>query len=124
VLDNKTILVLDDEELLLSYLVNDLRSAGYRAFGMESKRLGLHWMKEHRPDLVISDIYSPQMNGFEFINALKADPDLAHTPVIVVSGAADSEAAAKAMQLGAFEVFKKPCDLKELRGAIQKALRK
>lgn len=81
-LDNKTILVLDDEELLLSYLVNDLRSAGYRAFGMESKRLGLHWMKEHRPDLVISDIYSPQMNGFEFINALKADPDLAHTPVI------------------------------------------
>jgi DNA-binding NtrC family response regulator len=122
VLDNKTILVLDDEDLLLTSLVNHLRSAGYRAFGMESKRLGLHWMKEHRPDLVICDIYSPQMNGFEFINPLKADPDLAHTPVIVVSGAVDSERAAKAMKLGAFQVFAKPCDLKELCGAIQKAL--
>jgi DNA-binding response OmpR family regulator len=121
-LDNKAILVLDDEESLLIYLVNEMRSAGYRAYGMESKELALDWMKEHRPDLVISDVSSPGMNGVEFIRALKTHPDLAQTAVIVVSGNINLERAIELKKLGASDVLLKPFQMKELLSAIQETL--
>jgi DNA-binding NtrC family response regulator len=121
-LDNKTILVLDDEESLLAYLIDELRKAGYTAYGIESKRLALHWIQEHRPALVISDINSPDMNGLEFIKALKTHPDLAQTPVIVVSGNINLETAILLKKLGAFDVFTKPFEIKDLFRAIENAL--
>ena len=118
----KTILVLDDEELMVAAIFESLGSAGYRAFGMESKRLALHWIKEHHPDLVITDINAPEMNGFEFIDALKADPELAQTRFIVVSGNVDLTKAIRLSKLGAADVFVKPFEMEELLSRIEETL--
>lgn len=82
----KTILVVDDELGSAEVLSLILEEEGYRAFCAVNGRLGLAQAREVVPDLVIVDYMMPLMNGAEFVAALRADPRLAHTRVILNSG--------------------------------------
>lgn len=89
----KTILVVDDEESLRKVIASNLAQRGYRVLQAENGLQGLETAREHLPDLIISDVYMENMNGFIMIEMLREDPPTATIPVIMMTGAAQGAGA-------------------------------
>ncbi len=84
-----TIVVIDDnpqDSRLIRRLLQSYRN--YRVFEAQNPIDGLDLVKHRKPDLVISDLTMPEMDGFDLLNAMKSDPDTASVPVIVISAKA------------------------------------
>ncbi|HTK82731.1 MAG TPA: response regulator [Bacteroidota bacterium] len=116
------ILHLDDEDCLLKLTVDELRNEGYDAHGMDLKRQGFAWIIENKPDLVLSDINAPEIDGFTFLRMLRSDPRTRDTKVIMITGMSDLKTAYEAVQLGAIDFVSKPFDFKDLFKVIERAL--
>jgi PAS domain S-box-containing protein len=72
---------------------------------------GLESIRRERPDLILLDMHLPDISGLELLRHLKADPDLAEIPVIVVSADATAARVAEALSLGALHYVTKPVDV-------------
>ena len=118
----RVILVLDDEKYLVLLLIKELEKAGFKVYGLESKTIGLSWLREHHADVIITDINSPIMDGLQFLKALKADPDRANVPVIFCSGMANMDTVLEAKRIGAFDFILKPFDSSAILASVQKAI--
>ncbi len=118
-----TILVVDDEPLIAMALEAELTDAGYSVVTAANGRQGLERMAETpRPDLVLTDIMMPVMNGVEMIAAMAAKPDLRGLPVIVLSSLPESTVRARTS--GAAAILRKPYTAEEVLGAIARVLEK
>jgi CheY-like chemotaxis protein len=83
---DKTILIVDDELDVVSYLEMLLADAGYRTLSAVNGNEGMALARREHPDLVVLDISMPQASGSRMYRDLKADPALAGTPVVIVTG--------------------------------------
>jgi CheY-like chemotaxis protein len=81
----KTILVIDDEPDVVRYLQTLLEDNGYRTVAAANGSEGLEKMRAAKPDLVCLDITMPETSGVRFYREAKEDPELAGTPVVVVT---------------------------------------
>jgi CheY-like chemotaxis protein len=80
-----TILIVDDEAHILQVLSLKLRNCGYSIETAVDGEDALHHVKTNPPDLVITDVQMPYMNGLEFAEALSKDSSTAHIPVVVLT---------------------------------------
>ncbi|MCP4202562.1 MAG: response regulator [bacterium] len=121
-LDAPTVLVVDDNADLRAYLASEL-SREYRVEtagdGVEGLKKALHL----RPQLVISDVMMPVMNGYELCRRLRAEPMLKATPIILVTAKAGSEAVVEGLEIGADDYVTKPFSMEELEARIAAQLR-
>ncbi len=110
----KTILLVDDEQLILDSLARELTS-GPLSFEVSQASNGaeaVSLIADRAPDLVITDLRMPGLDGYQVLKAAKRrDP---HTMVIILTGYADMQSAIDALRLGADEYLQKPCDPDEL----------
>ena len=85
--DAKTILVVDDEPDVLRLFRRMLASAerGYRVLRASSAFQARHLLREQRPDIVLTDLIMPEMDGFQLIAEMQADPDLRDIPIVAAS---------------------------------------
>lgn len=81
----KKILVLDDEKHIVTYLETLLRDNGYDTVAAFNGEEGLQKVRSDKPDLVTLDITMPEASGVRFYRELKDDPELASTPVVIVT---------------------------------------
>lgn len=113
------ILVIDDDadarELLSNYLAEHCKQVLTAADG----RVGLEMARNEKPDLITLDLMMPEMNGWEVLNKLKADDELAEIPVIVISIVAETRRAAV---LGAVDAITKPVSQSKLSQVLQRCL--
>jgi len=79
------VLVVDDEPDTVEMLKMMLENASYEVVTAHNGQVGVTRTKEEKPDLVVMDLMMPEMNGFEACSEIKADPELAHTPVLVLT---------------------------------------
>ncbi|MBE0546594.1 MAG: chemotaxis response regulator CheY [Rubrivivax sp.] len=84
----------------------------------------LRMLKGQRYDFVVSDINMPNMNGFELLKAIKADPTLQHLPVLMVTAEARKEDIVLAAQSGAAGYIVKPFSKATLEEKVQKIMQK
>src|SRR5882672_1734518 len=84
-----SILVVDDDESIRELLRLHLSAAGYEVHVAADAIAAGHLVLRSPPDLIISDISMPYMNGFEFVEALKADQSLPYIPVIFLTSMED-----------------------------------
>jgi two-component system nitrogen regulation response regulator NtrX len=118
---NERILVVDDEGGVRSALQGILEDEGYRVDAVESAEAALARMSIGRFDLVLLDIWLPNMDGMEALARIRErDPDAA---VIMISGHGTIENAVKAIQLGANNFVEKPLSLDKTVIAVSNALR-
>lgn len=110
----KTILTIDDEEMIRSTLAAYLEDHGYRVLEAEDGRRGLEMVRNDHPDLVLVDLRMPEMDGMAVLAAMKQEtPDI---PAVVVSGTGVLEDALEAVRQGAWEYVTKP--IRELASVL------
>lgn len=120
------IFVLEDEFPVRTVIVEALIDAGYAATGFADGAAALEALTTQRPELIMLDMRMPRMDGFEFLNKLRAHPTCASIPVIIVSGLGDdllrAVDARAAESLGVVGIFAKPFDvptlLRYIRGSL------
>ena len=83
--DKKTILILDDEPHVVTYLETLLEDNGFQTVSASNGREGMEKLKERKPDLVCLDMSMPEQSGVRFYRNLKDDPDLSSIPVLIVT---------------------------------------
>ena len=115
----KTIVLADDDRLILSTLGHGLRNEGYEVFEAEDGDAAVALCKEKRPALALLDLRMPGMSGLEAARRLRAETDV---PFLFLSAYGDSEAVQQATEEGALGYLVKPIDLPQIIPAIEAAL--
>jgi DNA-binding response OmpR family regulator/anti-sigma regulatory factor (Ser/Thr protein kinase) len=115
------VLIVEDNYDVIKYLVS-LIVEKYRVETAENGQIGLEKAREIMPDLVISDIMMPVMDGFEFCSVLKTDLRTSHIPVILLTARVDAESRLEGLKMGADAYLAKPFDQQELNIRIQKLI--
>jgi len=115
-----TVLVVDDEKNGREGMVQMLDSMGYLAHGAASGKEALKMVVDDRPDVVITDLRMPEMDGLTLLTELKKK--CSGMPIIVLTAFGSVETAVKAMHMGAFHYLVKPVNWDEMKIVLKKAL--
>jgi diguanylate cyclase (GGDEF)-like protein/PAS domain S-box-containing protein len=114
-----TILIVDDRSSNRKVLATLLDFEGHRLLEADSGAAAMDMVRAEKPDLVITDILMQSMDGFEFVQLLRADPALLHTPVIFQTATySTSDARKLADSCGVRTVLPKPCARRRVLQAV------
>jgi DNA-binding response OmpR family regulator len=119
------VLVVDDAPLVCQLLVHALGNEGYDAVSVRDGLEALATLRATIPppvDVVLLDLVMPKLNGYETLEAIKADPVLRHLPVIMITAVDDIESAIRCIELGAMDYLPKPFNAAVLRARIGASL--
>ncbi len=115
-----TILVIDDNPVNLKLAAEVLLSAGHSVIRAEDAEQALVLLEKRLPDLVLTDIALPHMDGLELTRRIKADPRYRHLPVIALTASAMKGDEARIMEAGCDAYIAKPLDTRQLAAHISR----
>ena len=118
------LLAVDDDEMNRDMLVRRLQKLGYEVGEASNGRLALQKLKANNYDLVLLDILMPDLDGFQTLEYMKADPSLRHIPVIMLTALDDAESTVRCIEAGAEDYVPKPFNPTILRARITASLEK
>ena len=122
---NMKILIVDDFSTMRRIIRNLLKEIGYNnADEAEDGQVALAKLKAEGVEFVVSDLNMPNMNGFELLHAVRADPALASLPVLLVTAEAKKEDIITAAQAGASGYIVKPFTKATLEEKLNKIIAK
>lgn len=117
-----TILVADDEPMLLTLVSHKLRQRGYAVVGVPDGDSALRQVDEAAPDLIVLDAMMPGLGGFEVLRRLKADPLRRGIPVVMLTARRQEEDVISSLELGAADYVRKPFAPDELVARVARIL--
>jgi signal transduction histidine kinase/DNA-binding response OmpR family regulator len=112
------VLVADDNGDLRDYVRRLLEAAGYAVDVVGDGAAALDAVRSRRPDLLLSDVMMPGMDGFQLLQAIRKDPLLADLPVVMLSARAGEEAQVEGLESGADDYLAKPFSARELLARV------
>ncbi len=112
-----------DDNLDVRRYVTSILSKDYDVITAEDGLKGLEKLKRYIPDLIISDIMMPRMDGYEFCKAVKSNPELRHIPLIFLTAKADTAFKIESLQEGADDYIIKPFNSQELLARVKSMFR-
>ncbi|HZS35337.1 MAG TPA: response regulator [Polyangia bacterium] len=118
------ILIVDDDPWILRMVSTLLEKRGYGIFTAEDGEEGVLKADQARPDLIITDVMMPRMDGWQMVRALRSRPELAFIPVIFLTALGGEEDRIKGFRLGADDYLAKPFRFEELDLRVHNALKK
>lgn len=118
----KTILIIDDDETILSLVAANLKKSGYASLSASNGEEGIKSARKHKPDAIILDWIMPGMDGDEVLNALKDNEGTAHIPVIMLTARNEVNNVSDSLQHGAKDYIVKPYDHNHLIKRLEKLL--
>jgi CheY-like chemotaxis protein len=116
------ILVIEDEQPVRENLVRFLKLEGHQVSEAPDGAAGVAKASLELPDMILCDVMMPNMNGFEALAALQADPRMRHIPLVFLSASAEPERMAEAVGMGARGYITKPFSLADVKAAVQRHL--
>ena len=114
------ILIIDDEADVRAFITAVLKKKGYETLTAVNGAEGLDLLRQEKPALITLDIMMPGRSGIDFYRAVRKDPELSATPIIVVSALASGGRDMSLLKPVA--VFDKPIDPDEFVAAVEQAL--
>ncbi|MEG3936629.1 MULTISPECIES: response regulator [unclassified Microcoleus] len=114
------ILVIEDNNFIRATVIELLQLHGFEAIGAENGQVGIQLAIAQIPDLILSDVMMPELNGLEVFAILRSHPATASIPFIFMTGSEIE----KAIELKADGYLKKPCSATEMFRAIATQLEK
>jgi DNA-binding response OmpR family regulator len=118
------VLLIDDDPKVLRLLEATLRLKSYDVVKMESGVEALTWLRGEQPDLIISDIMMPDLDGYDFFRRVKASTRSARVPFIFLSARSEPADVVRGLRLGADEFLRKPFSIDELLVRVERVLRR
>lgn len=119
---NSTILIVEDNRDLQTYL-KILFKTDYNVILADNGKHALEQISKKRPDLIISDVMMPEMDGWTFLNLLKQNQSLRKIPLIMLTALTEAEDKLKALRTGVDDYISKPFDKSELVIRVQNLLK-
>ena len=120
--DAPLLLVVEDNPDMRAFVSKEL-SRRYRVATAENGQVGLETARKVRPDMIVSDVQMPIMDGFEMVGELRKDKSFDKTPIIMLTAKTGSEAVVKGLSLGAVDYVNKPFKMVEIEARIAAQLR-
>lgn len=117
---SKRVLTVDDSKTMREMVTFTLKSAGYTVFEAEDGKHALQVIQANPVDIIITDLNMPNMNGFELIRALRADPNYKFKPILMLTTEADESKKAEGKSAGATGWIVKPFQPEKLLQVVQK----
>ncbi len=117
----KTILIVDDEERIVSLLRTYLEQAGFRAVGARNGREALFAARHEKPDLIVLDLMMPEMDGYDFLRLHRKERE---TPIILLTARVEDENKVLGLELGADHYVTKPFSPRVLLARVHSVLRR
>src|SRR6266849_1396074 len=118
---SKTILVVDDEERIVSLLKAYLTNEGFRVVTAKNGREALFSARDEKPDLILLDIMMPEMDGHEFIRLHRKERE---TPIILLTAKIEEGDKVVGLEMGADDYVTKPFSPRELTARVRAILRR
>jgi len=112
------ILIIEDDLGFRDLLRIHLSAAGYKVQVAEDGVAGGRALLEQPPELIVSDVNMPFLDGFELLSLMRSDERTASIPVILLSGRSDGDTMAKAVELGAADFLTKPVTRDQLLESV------
>lgn len=119
---NASIVVIDDDAELQNLLRLHLMAVGYSVRIAGSAKEGMRAIQSNVPDLILTDIAMPDMDGYELLRTLQRDDATRAIPVILLTGTVDDDSRLHGMQLGAAAYLEKPVTRRDLLKSVSTAL--
>jgi CheY-like chemotaxis protein len=119
----RTILLVDDEPMWLDAMSLILKDEGYKAITVTSGEEALLKLEKRKPDLIMTDVRMPVMNGFDLYQRIRENPRLAGVPVVFMSSIDDYYAKRTAKELGADGYLTKPSFTEDLKKSVESFFR-
>ena len=120
----KTILIIEDDAMLLETTSDFLEKEGYQTLQAEDGLSGIKKTMDETPDMILCDIALPQLDGYQVYKTLRQNPSTEHIPFIFLTAKTEKEDIRAGMNLGADDYITKPFDFDQLLTAIQTRLAK
>ena len=120
--DQHQILIVEDNADMRSFIADELADI-YSISTAVNGRLGFEIARENIPDLIISDVMMPEMDGFTLLEKTRQDPLLCHIPIIMLTALSTDEAKFKGLETGADDYLLKPFNTRELRIRVSNLIR-
>lgn len=108
---DRLVMVVDDSKVVLRIVEKGLAEAGFRVITAENGKKALDLLDTIQPDLILSDIEMPDINGFDFCQAVHTNPDLSSMPIIAMSSKTDRGYMKRMLQNGASAYLCKPFNI-------------
>jgi DNA-binding response OmpR family regulator len=118
---SKTVMVVDDEERLVSLVKTYLTQDGFRVVTAANGRDALFLARHERPDLIVLDLMMPEMDGYEFMRLHRKERE---TPIIVLTAKVEDSDKVLGLELGADDYVSKPFSPRELVARVRAVLRR
>ncbi|MCW8893744.1 MAG: response regulator [Deltaproteobacteria bacterium] len=116
------VLLVDNHEIVLSAAEAALKKEGYSIYKARNGAEGLKIATQLQPDLIITDIPMPRMDGIEMFKAIQANKDIAKVPVIALSARTAAEEEYRLLEMGFFDFIAKPINPIRLMARVKRAI--
>jgi two-component system sensor histidine kinase/response regulator len=117
-----SIVLIDDDSELQNLLRLHLTAVGYSVRIAANAKEGIRAIRSKLPDLILTDISMPDMDGFELLKTLRHDETTSGIPVIFLTGTVDHESHMRGMKMGATAYLEKPIQRHDLLKSVSAAL--
>ncbi|MDB5233970.1 MAG: hypothetical protein JWR44_963, partial [Hymenobacter sp.] len=120
--ETELVLVIEDNAEVREFIRAALAPAGYRLLLAQDGRTGISIAQAEVPDLVVSDVMMPGLDGYQVCAQLKSDPATSHIPVVLLTAKSTPEAKLEGLETGADSFLTKPFNPRELRAQVRNLL--
>ena len=117
----KTVLICEDDEGIIDVTTIVLQEKGYKVIPLLDCQKVYEYVDALKPDIILLDLWMPDINGEEVTRTLKSNDHTKHIPIIIISANKDTEKIAK--NAGADTFLCKPFDIEELEQTVERYLR-
>ncbi|WP_224994934.1 response regulator transcription factor [Cesiribacter sp. SM1] len=119
-MESKSIVVVDDEADILELLKYNFEKEGARVQVFSSGNAAYAYLKDHLPDLIVSDWMMPDLDGLELYQRLEKEPGFKGIPYVILTARSLEEEVVKALELGVDDCIVKPVRIKELIARVKR----
>jgi len=123
-LPSRRVLVTDDDRMIRLLVRMLLEKEGFKVLEAENGAVGMETARREKPDLMLVDLQMPDMDGFQVIQMMRADPTLSSIPLLVLTSESGSDVETKVLEMGADDYLVKPFEPEVMISRIRAAFRR